>query len=268
MSERGRAGALLGPPTASDDPVLRLKAARVRKDEHVTTRALLPLDDADHATILEVLDDAFAAATTGVTDASAWGAVNETGHRPATGYKLARRTWAAGQIASHALRLAADPGTPWGAALHGVAAAINSADWDERTYATLALRKTFKDLPEPVGPDVVAARRVAAWLRLDGGPQLPAATVRLCRTAQEQASAELGRAWYATHGRDLLRVLAERGPLLQGKATAAERARRDDLRLATLAVHDADPTLTKSALANAAGITRITLNSWLAAAGS
>ena len=230
----------------------------------MTTRSLLPLDEADRTAILELLDSALAAATTGIEDAAMWRAADEAGHRPSTGYKLARRTWSAGQIAAHALRLATDADTPWGAELSRTAAAINSADWDERTYATLALRKTFKDLEGPVSPELTAVRRVAAWLRLDGGPQLPGATARLCRTAIEQASAELGRAWYATHWRDLLEAASGGQPLSRGRVSGEELERRARLSRAAVAVYEAgDPAITKKALADAAGVTRATLDNWL-----
>ncbi|WP_125778259.1 hypothetical protein [Antribacter gilvus] len=144
----------------------------------------------------------------------AWAAAEAGQARNRTGYKAARRTLSAGQYAAHALRITAardaDP-QPWTRELADQAGAISSWDWDTRMQAALDLRRTFKDLPEPVDATVRPVRLVAAWLTHASGPALVPVTARLAAYVLEHPPGDdvLAGAWYATHGHRLLQALTD-----------------------------------------------------------
>lgn len=240
----------------------------------MTTRRLEPLPD-EWASILELHQRVRDAATPHVDDAAVVWATAEAGQASiTTGYKAQRRVASAGQYGAHILRLRAgdllDQGAsdPWSTALAGAGPAINAWDWDERMQAALDLRRTFKDEPPPLTAAAIATQVVATWLTHAGGPGLPPATARLCTYVLEHTPCEpptLAAAWYATHGRRLLAALAPTSPAGPGAPANAEAARRALLRLAVRGVH-AGRTTTKLQLAALAGVTRPTLDSWLAGA--
>ncbi|MEU2201642.1 hypothetical protein [Isoptericola sp. NPDC019482] len=246
----------------------------------MTTRRLDELPAEHAAPILELLEQVRAAAAAPEGAEDAW-AVAEAGQaRIRTGHKAARRTLSAGQCAAHALRLTAardlartadqaghaDHGAeaePWTRALAQAAGPIGSWDWDERMQGALDLRRTFKDLPEPLPATVRPVRAIAAWLTHAGGAGLIAPTARLAALVlDEDPSAEiLAASWYATHGVRLLAELTREGGPARGAADADEARRRDVLRTAVRGVHAAR-IMSKTDLAAAAGITRRTLDAW------
>ena len=241
----------------------------------MTTRRLDELPAEHAAPILKLLEQVRAAAAAPEGAEDAWAAAEAGQARIRTGHKAARRTLSAGQCAAHALRLTAardldqagpDRGgevEPWTAALAQAAGPIGSWDWDERMQGALDLRRTFKDLPEPLPATVRPVRAIAAWLTHAGGAGLIAPTARLAALVlDEDPPAEiLAASWYATHGPRLLTELTRQGGPTRGAADADEARRRDVLRTAVRGVHAAR-IMSKTDLAAAAGITRRTLDAW------
>ncbi|MGW8566667.1 hypothetical protein [Isoptericola sp. NPDC055881] len=249
----------------------------------MTTRRLDELPAEHAAPILELLEQVRAAAAAPEGAEGAWAAAEAGQARIRTGHKAARRTLSAGQCAAHALRLTAahdlartvdqagpdreGASEPWTAALAQAAGPIDSWDWDERMQGALDLRRTFKDLPEPLPATVRPVRAIAAWLTHAGGAGLIAPTARLAALVlDEDPPAEiLAASWYATHGPRLLAELTSQGGPTRGAADADEARRRDVLRTAVRGVHAAR-IMSKTDLAAAAGITRRTLDAWTAPA--
>lgn len=237
----------------------------------MTTRRVEVLPDEQAAPILAMLDRARAAAAAPDGAEAPWAAAEAGQTRVRTGYKAARRTLSAGQCAAHTLRLVAaqeaDPDPqPWTAALAAAAEPIGSWDWDLRMQGALDLRRTFKDLSSPLPDSVRPVRAVAAWLTHAGGPGLVPVTGRLCGLVLDSEPSQdiVAASWYATHGR---RLLAELGGqrLSSGAPGADEARRRAILRTAVRGVASAQ-IMSKIELAAAAGITRRTLDGWLAQA--
>lgn len=236
----------------------------------MTTRRTEPLPEEYAAPIFDVLERSRSAAAPPVDGDGAWAAAEAGQARIRTGYKASRRLASAGQVAAHALRIAAPdhPGAdeePWTRALTQAAPAISSWDWDTRMQGALDLRRTFKDLePQPTGAR--PARLVAAWLAHASGPGLVPVTARLCDYVRENLDDQtvLAAAWYATHGPRLLPILTDGAPRPTGRPGIEDANRRQLLRAAVLGIHAGD-IWTKKELSEAAGITRRTLDSWLGA---
>ena len=180
-----------------------------------TRRHLQDLPDPWATPILTLLELTRTAATPAGADPAPWAAAEAGQVRVHTGYRAARRTASAGQYAAHALRLqalyaaAGGDDHPATLTLAGTSAPVNSWDWDQRTRAALELRATFKDAPLTEWAAARPARLVAAWLTHNRGPQLVAATARLCTYVLEHPSVDvddLAAAWDATHGHRLIRT--------------------------------------------------------------
>lgn len=229
-----------------------------------TTTALPALDNTWAIAIFGLGAKVRAAAGPLVADDGAWDTAEAGQTRVRTGYTAARRTASAGQYAAHLLRLRAidrverGRAEPWTLALATSTAAISSWDWDTRMQAALDLRRTFKDLPETEHDDPVRQTRlVAAWLTHAGNRQLVPVTARVCDYALEHTlltPTALAAAWYATHGTRLLLELAAR----RGRPTHSDVLLRQAVRGV-----DAARILTATEIADRAGITRPTLDTWL-----
>lgn len=236
----------------------------------MTTRRTEPLPEDHAAPIFDVLALGRSAAAPPLDDDGAWAAAEAGQVRIRTGYKASRRLASAGQLAAHALRIAAPdhPGAdqePWARALANAAPAISSWDWDTRMQGALDLRRSFKDLePQPTGARPV--RLVAAWLAHASGRGLVPVTARLCDYVRETLEDQtvLAAAWYATHGPRLLPILTNGAPRPAGRPNNEDANRRQLLRAAVLGIHASD-IWTKKELSEAAGITGRTLDSWLGA---
>ncbi len=106
---------------------------------------------------------------------------------------------------------------------------------------------------------------MAAWLTHASGTGLVPVTARLAAHVLELEPADdvLAAAWYATHGDRLLAELTAHGTPTSGAADVDEAHRRALLRTAVQGLYRAQ-LLTKVELAARAGITRRTLDAWLA----
>lgn len=236
----------------------------------MTTRRVDALPDEHAGPILDLLDRVRAAAAPPAGDGGAWAAAEAGQVRVRTGYKAARRTLSAGQCAAHTLRLLAlaQPEAdrePWTDALAHAGDAIGSWDWDVRMQGALDLRRAFKDLPDPLPARVRPVRLVAAWLTHASGTGLVPVTARLAAHVLELEPSDdvLAAAWYATHGDRLLAELTANGTPTSGAADVDEAHRRALLRTAVRGIFRAQ-THTKIDLAARAGITRRTLDAWIA----
>lgn len=235
----------------------------------MTTRRVDALPDEHAGPILGLLEQVRAAAAPPAGDGGAWAAAEAGQVRVRTGYKAARRTLSAGQYAAHTLRLLAlaQPEAerePWTDALAHAGDAIGSWDWDMRMQGALDLRRTFKDLPDPLPQSVRPARLVAAWLTHASGTGLVPVTARLAAHVLELEPSDdvLAAAWYATHGDRLLTELTANGTPTSGAADNDEAHQRALLRTAVRGLYRAQ-LHTKVDLAARAGITRRTLDAWL-----
>jgi hypothetical protein len=235
----------------------------------MTTRRVDALPEEHAGPILELLERVRAVATAPDGDGGAWAAAEAGQARVRTGYKAARRTLSAGQYAAHTLRLLAlaQPETdrePWTDALAHAGAPIGSWDWDERMQGALDLRRTFKDLPDPLPETVRPVRLVAAWLTHASGTGLVPVTARLAGHVIELEPDDdvLAAAWYATHGDRLLAQLTVNGTPTSGAPDINEAHQRARLRTAVRGIYSAQ-LHTKVDLAAQAGITRRTLDAWL-----
>jgi hypothetical protein len=232
----------------------------------MTTRRLLELPDDVAAPIMTVVDAARAAADPGLPDTTAWAAAEAGQTAVRTGYKASRRVASAGQLAAHVVRLLTpdtSPDQPWWAVLASadVTTALHSWDWDERMWAALQLRRTYKDLDRAAQVDALPVALVATWLTHAKGDALPGATARLCRHVLERDvdDATWSRAWYLVHG---LRLVHELATESRPGRPRADDPNRTALRTAVRAVARLEAT-TKTEIAAAAGITRRTLDAWL-----
>ena len=172
--------------------------------------AALPAQWADP--ILTMLELTRTAATPPDVDPAPWAVAEAAQTRIHTGHKAARRTASAGQYAAHTLRLRAAAGAaagddrPHTLALAAAAGPIGSWDWDTRMRAALDLRAVTNPLPVTERAAALPTRLVAAWLTHNHGPQLVAATGRLCVFVLEHPDVDvtdLAAAWDATHGHRL-----------------------------------------------------------------
>lgn len=125
-----------------------------------------------------------------------------------TGYKAPRVTRLAGMYAAAAIRAQLERGdvderTVWDVAIleHLTPNVITGWDLDERLYAALALRATFKDLQEPDVEHTATIRRLASWLLQTSGPELPRVTARLCQHVLDTGAhtVALSALWSAVH---------------------------------------------------------------------
>lgn len=268
---RGDTRTACGPGTLSGGP--RPGAVRPHDRHHagtpqpmMTTRRLLELPDDVAAPIMTVVDHARAAADPRLEDTSAWAAAEAGQTRVRTGYKASRRVASAGQLAAHVVRLLAPTdtaGRPWWTVLASsdVTTAIGSWDWDDRMWAALQLRRTYKDGDPATQADAVPVALVATWLTHAKGEALPGATARLCRHVLERDvdEATWSRAWYLVHG---LRLVDELAVESRPGRPPADDPHRLALRTAVRAAAIAGVT-TKTELAAVAGVTRRTLDAWL-----
>lgn len=178
---------------------------------------------------------------------------------------------AAGQLAAHVLRLHAaaaldaDEAAPWMRELARAGGAIAAeSDVDRRAVAAMAIRRACA--AGPVGDlEAEPARMVARWLY----PEAPeAAAGHLCRhvvTHIDRYDHLLAPAWYAVHGTDLLAELAGRQPAVEsagGRPSSTASEPRALLRIAVRGVAAAR-LMPKARLAELAGVSRPTLDSWL-----
>ncbi|HEY8717764.1 hypothetical protein [Pengzhenrongella sp.] len=240
----------------------------------MTTRSTEDLPAEWAGPILDLVEQARISAAPADDENGAWAAAEAGQDQFRTGYKAARRTASAGQLAAHLLRLRAadrvDQGdlNDWTVALAKAGPAISSWDWDIRMQGALDLRRTFLDTTRTATTDARPARLVAAWLTHNAGAQLVPATGRLVEYVLEHEDVSpkaLERAWYAVHGARLLDELAARGKPREGRPTREDAAHHTLVRVAVCGVHAAQ-IMTKRELARRAGTTRMTIDSWLNAA--
>ncbi|MBE7702281.1 hypothetical protein H9623_18475 [Oerskovia sp. Sa1BUA8] len=125
-----------------------------------------------------------------------------------TGYKAPRVTRLAGMYAAAAIRaqlerVDVEERTVWDVVIleHLTPDVITGWDLDERLYAALALRATFKDLREPDVEHTATIRRLASWLLQTSGPELPRVTARLCQHVLDTGAhtVALPALWSAVH---------------------------------------------------------------------
>ncbi|MDG4795092.1 hypothetical protein [Micromonospora sp. WMMD1082] len=194
-------------------------------------------------------------------------------------YRRRQLGWldAAGLIAAHAIRLHAvdlvdrDDSPPlWAFEVAEAGNAIGSDpthDPDRRAVTAMAIRRAISRGPAG-DPDAEPGRTLAGWLFPNADADAAAAHLAAHVLAHALRYRKWwGRpAWYAAFGLDLLDVLTEDLPAVDpagGRPRREEARQREALRVAVAGVHAAR-IATKARIAEAAGISRPTLDSWLA----
>ncbi|WP_328384447.1 hypothetical protein OHQ88_33640 (plasmid) [Micromonospora zamorensis] len=184
----------------------------------------------------------------------------------------------AGGLAAHLVRLhaataARDHDEPplWAwevaRATEAITLTIANRDRDERAVTAMAIRRAIA-LGPAGDPDAEPARALSAWLFPPGQQVADAAAGQLARhilTRSDRYTDLFADAWYAVHGLKLVKALAAEQSTAApsgGRPRQETATIRAALRLAVRGVAAAD-IVTKAALAEAAGVSRPTLDTWL-----
>lgn len=209
--------------------------------------------------------------------------------RPTDEYGIDRQPWrdaqagprdainVAGGLAAHLVRLRAaavsdhdePPLWTWEVvrATTAIGLTIANRGRDERALAAMSIRRAIA-LGPAGDPDAEPARALSAWLFPPGEQVADAAAGQLARhlvTRMDRYQDLLAAAWYAVHGLALVEALATEQPeagFSGGRPRQETANTRAALRIAVRGVAAAD-IVTKAALAEAAGVSRPTLNTWL-----
>ncbi|MFJ2087550.1 hypothetical protein ACIOBK_33835 [Micromonospora chokoriensis] len=211
--------------------------------------------------------------------------------RPTDEHSIDRQPWhdaqsgsgraitVAGGLAAHLVRLHAavtsehdiePPLWAWEVARATKAITLTIADRgrDERALVAMAIRRAITRGPAG-DPGAEPARMLSTWLFPSGQQVADAAAGQLARHAVDGMHRHqelLAAAWYAVHGLTLVKALAAEQPeaAANGGRPRQETANtRVALRIAVRGVAAADIVEKKAALAEAARVSRPTLDNWL-----
>lgn len=180
-----------------------------------------------------------------------------------------------GAISAHVIRAHAEAsGYPWSLDAPAGALLPRGREGEPlargRTEAALRVRRTLAStsMPGEVSLGTEAGRLLATWLVQTERSHLSGASGKLARHVAQHAhngpyAPHLGTGWWAVAGPSLVKTLAEMAPSMPGggRPKAEDQAVRALLRWATTQV-DATGVVTRVWLAERAGITRATLNTW------
>lgn len=173
--------------------------------------------------------------------------------------------------AAHAVRLWARalPDAPgWAVELENATPTFADADADRRRTAGLAIRRAV--IGEHAHPEATAAAEaVGLWLtNTQEGPYV-AAAAKIARWVMQRPPvyspddpSPLRDAWYAANGPHILRELAAIAPSGSGRPTLESARIRDAQRHLARETFASRP-ISRTRLAQDAGVTRVTLNAWL-----